>query len=151
MRTALAFLVGLVVASPTIAAVPIAADWRLLDRPQDGDSVSVIDQSSVHDRRDGKQARVGVVYDEQSPMAAIEMTLVIDCARGRERALSFKTYDRSGKIFPQGVSNRFEKTGDERPWHKYLCARPAPNGTLARLGSDFPLVAGRKLLNSPSK
>lgn len=155
MRQFLAFLAFLAAllfaapafAAPSFAAGPTAADWRLLDVAHDGDSAAVIDTSSVRERRDGKQARIAVIYDEQSDMAALEMTLVIDCVGGRERGLSVKLHDAMGKVFPQGLSKRFEKTNGEQPWHKYLCRGSGSDATLAQLGSDFPLVAVRKLLN----
>lgn len=149
MRIILALL-ALGLAGPALAAAPVPADWRLLDVPKDGDSASVIDMNSVRNRRDGKQARVAVIYDGQSALAAIDMTLLIDCAGKRERALSFSTHDRAGKIFKQGVSKRFEATDGERPWHKQLCPGPGANATLTTLGPDFPLVAVQKLLDGPN-
>lgn len=149
MRRSLAIVVGLSLAAPAWAAKPAPSDWWLLDVTQDAASALVIDKSSVVDRRGGKQARVAVIYDANSEIAAIEMTLVVDCAAGREKARSVRLHDQAGHIFSQGVSGRFETAENSQPWRQYLCASGGISDALAPLGSEFPTDAARKMLNTP--
>lgn len=146
----LALLAGLALASGASAAAPVASDWLLLGVAQSADSALVIDKNSVESRGSRKQARVAVVYDASSDIGAIEMTLIVDCATGREKARAVRLHDQSGRVFPQGVSGRFELAETGEPWHRYLCATPASTGStgqvLAPLGADFPMASARRLL-----
>lgn len=132
-------------------ASALASDWRIASVDDGLGAIFLIDASSVvMNREPGPQARTLLIMAaDEDGFAAVESVMAYDCAGNRNRSLSIKALDGTGKLVATEPADTewYAVTPDSNFAFvgKIIC--DGGKGLGDKIPGELPIAAGRKYLS----